>query len=293
MSKPNVPDFFIVGAPKCGTTALAKYLSDHPGIFITNPKEPHYYLHPLDKGRRRKILETGHYYSLFKPAASSQIKGEASVRYLYSDHARTAIKAEYPNAKIIIMKRNPVDFVASYHSQQVYSGLQPVTDLERAWHDAKVRAINLSKSSIELNEEWGLMYAELMLHEKYARKWIETFGESQVLLLDQEKMVRATREVYLTALSFLGLPDDSRSEFERVNSNKVPKSRILHSFLRFLQRQEKLIEFLAWLKARLGVGTFGIYKSLQVINRRPSSRADVSELLRADILKVYDERSES
>ncbi|MGB3639413.1 MAG: sulfotransferase [Rivularia sp. (in: cyanobacteria)] len=72
------PNFFIVGAPRCGTTALSEYLRSHPNIYVSQPKEPHYFAADLDNCRFTKTLEE--YLSLFKFADSSHMAiGEASV----------------------------------------------------------------------------------------------------------------------------------------------------------------------------------------------------------------------
>src|SRR5690349_11404630 len=78
------PNFFILGAPKCGTTSMAKWLSDQPEIFISKHKEPHYY----NTDGKRVVLEYRHYLSLFENATGfHKIIGEASTGYLYSKQA--------------------------------------------------------------------------------------------------------------------------------------------------------------------------------------------------------------
>ena len=102
------PNFFIVGAPKCGTTAMTTYLRDHPQIFMPLQKEPHYFAE--DYPIFREVWTEKQYLHLFRSADSSHLAvGEASVWYLYSDHALPRIKAFAPDARIIVQVRNPVD----------------------------------------------------------------------------------------------------------------------------------------------------------------------------------------
>ena len=136
-NKIKKPDFFIVGAPKCGTTALANYLGQHPDIFMAKQKESHHFatdLIPYDDYWRNR----NHYLKIFQEAKENQIIGEASVFYLLSQEAAKNIKKFSPNAKIIIMLRNPVDLLYSHYFQAVYNGRETITDFEKALGAIKV-----------------------------------------------------------------------------------------------------------------------------------------------------------
>ena len=115
------PGFFIVGAPKCGTTSFYHYLRQHPQIFMPDNKEPHYFGSDLKKRSDEFIKTEEEYLSLFKDADSSQMAGEASTFYLYSKAAQKEIKGFNPHAKIIIMLRNPIDFLHSLRISFVFS----------------------------------------------------------------------------------------------------------------------------------------------------------------------------
>ena len=86
----TLPNFFIVGAPKCGTTALHAYLSQHPDVFMSDPKEPHYFGSDLDFRYRRRPSDA-QYRSYFAGAGDRRRIGEASVWYLYSECAADEI----------------------------------------------------------------------------------------------------------------------------------------------------------------------------------------------------------
>src|SRR5438045_3561388 len=100
LTNPRWPDFFIVGAPKCGTTALYEYLKQHPGIFLPRKKEPHFFCSDLDSGSERDAgyftRDRGKYLSLFGGAAEGQIIGDASATYLYSRVAAERIRQSCP-----------------------------------------------------------------------------------------------------------------------------------------------------------------------------------------------------
>src|SRR5665647_751711 len=110
------PDFFIVGAPKCGTTAMNNYLAQHPDVFMAQ-KEIHYF--GSDLKMRVKVSES-EYLNYFQNAEEKKLIGEASVWYLFSEKAAAEIKAFSPQAKIIIMLRDPIDVLHSLHSQHLF-----------------------------------------------------------------------------------------------------------------------------------------------------------------------------
>ena len=128
-SKPN---FFIVGAPKCGTTALYEYLRPHPHIFMSKVKEPHFFANDLGTYPFIKTLEE--YTRLFTDSNEQHVRvGEASVYYLRSATAIANIHQFNPHAKIIAMFRNPVEMVHALHSQLLYVSEESESDFETAW----------------------------------------------------------------------------------------------------------------------------------------------------------------
>ena len=102
------PDFFIVGAPKCGTTSMHRYMSQHPDIFMAQGKEPIYFGSDLKHDWK---VSQEQYFDLFRDADREQRIGEKSVWYMHSETAAAEIKAFDANADIIIMLRNPVDMM--------------------------------------------------------------------------------------------------------------------------------------------------------------------------------------
>lgn len=112
------PDFFIVGAPKAGTTSIYSYLVQHPEIFMPARKEPYFF----GQWRRNSEEDLRDYLRLFRGVPESKVAGEASTTYLYLQSAAEEIKAFRPDAKIIIMLRNPVDRAYSQYWHHVRLG---------------------------------------------------------------------------------------------------------------------------------------------------------------------------
>ena len=115
----NKPSFFIVGAPKCGTTSLCKYLEQHPDIFIPSIKELYYFCTDSTGKKRANTLEE--YLSFFE-GGKGKLCGEGSVWYLFSKEAASEIYKFNPEAKIIIMLREPVSLMYSLHSMHLANG---------------------------------------------------------------------------------------------------------------------------------------------------------------------------
>jgi len=127
-----VPNFFIIGAAKSGTTSLTEYLRTHPNIYFGKVKEPHFF--DLDSCKCFKFsLET--YMSLFSRADPEIHKavGEASTGYLFSKVAVPEILKFNPNARFVVLLRNPIELVQSLHSEMCFEGIETVREFETAW----------------------------------------------------------------------------------------------------------------------------------------------------------------
>nr|WP_301289140.1 sulfotransferase [Natronocella acetinitrilica] len=277
---PTRPNLFIVGAPKCGTTAMAEYLGAHPDIFMSRPKEPLYFLHENDK--QRKIIHEDHYLSIFTSARGCAVVGEASVWYLYSRHARERIKAFSPGARIIIMTRHPYGFVPSLHAQMVFSGREE-ENLSEAWRRERERLGIAELPTIEYAENWRRMYPVLMQHDHFIAEYKNTFGAENVLVLRQEDMVKDVATTYRRALAFLGVPDDGREQFEVINASKGHRNEFVRRLLHWTSRQQWLIDSLRAVKRRLGIGSFGAYALVARLNLRRQTRPALPTAVRRDI----------
>jgi Sulfotransferase domain len=119
------PDFFVVGHPKCGTTALYDMLSQHPLIYMSPVKEPRFFVSDdelrLPALRRTTLAD---YLRLFTAAGAEQRTGEASPQYLASHSAPGAIAAANPSARIIAILRDPASFIRSMHNHWVRRGIE-------------------------------------------------------------------------------------------------------------------------------------------------------------------------
>lgn len=261
------PNFFIVGAPKCGTTALYRYLRFHPNIFLPAKKEPHFFARDLGDYPAIKTMEQ--YLALFAGANPSQHRvGEASVYYLRSAVAIPAIREFDPEARIIAMFRNPVDMVHSFHSQLLYWAEEDVVDFEAAWRlqEPRSRGLHLPPGS---RGAFLLQYAEMARLGSQLERLLATFPAGQVKAILYDDFAASPRQVYDNVITFLGLPYDGRTEFPRINDNKRARVAWLRNFIR--KPPPALREAYRGVKARVG------RKRLDAIRQAVISRITVNE----------------
>ena len=111
------PSIFVLGAPKCGTTTLAGYFHEHPLILAAKPKEPHYFCKDIKAGGLPVSSDEKYIQTFFAGIDRSTIAAvDTSVWYLYSEVAVHEILDFNPDARFLVMIRNPVNMVWSLHS---------------------------------------------------------------------------------------------------------------------------------------------------------------------------------
>lgn len=222
------PDFFIVGAPKCGTTAMNDFLKQHPEIFIPKIKELHFFGSDLKFNLSR--INKDKYLSLFLDAKDKCRVGEASVWYLYSKLAASEIKEFSPSASIIIMLRNPVDMLYSQHSQFLYNGNEDIECFEEALNAEEDRKHGLRIPPNVIFVE-GLFYRETVKYTEQVRRYLHIFGRENVYIIIYDDFKNETAKVYRETLRFLGVSEAFYPEFKVINPNKRVHSHRVKNFL--------------------------------------------------------------
>jgi hypothetical protein len=282
------PNFFIVGAPKCGTTALYRYLRLHPNIYMPTKKEPHFFARDLGSYPAIKTMED--YTALFRGAEPRhQRVGEASVYYLRSAVAIPDILAFNPEARIIAMFRNPVEMVHSFHSQLLYWAEETVTDFESAWRlqEPRRRGLDLPPKS---RGAFLLQYAEMARFGSQAERLLSVVPGGQAKLILYDDFAASPRQVYSEVVEFLGLPPDERTEFPRINDNKRAKVGWLRNLIR--KPPPVLREAYREVKARVGPKRLdairqGVIERITVKERRdplsPAFRAELVDVFRGEV----------
>ena len=230
----TIPNTFIVGAPRSGTTALHHYLSQHPDVFMSDPKEPHHFGQDLWTDYTdffARFRDRARYLALFEDAGAHKAVGEASVWYLYSSTAAEEIHRFNPDARIIVTLRHPVDYLHSLHQHMLISGEEPIDDFLQAINtDREAR----KQAGIELIGRYRTGfpgYRPTALFADQIVRYQEVFGKDRVHVVLLDDIKRDTAAACGDICRFLGLRPEYQADFSPVNESRKVERRWLHRAL--------------------------------------------------------------
>ena len=213
----TLPNFFIVGAMKSGTTSLYEYLCQHPEIFMSPVKEPSYFVWAgMDDQNKLYMLNKRHekvgthywqairtrkqYEHLFRKARNETAIGEASTWYLPAPYVPERIYHEAPDAKIIAVLRDPVARAYSAYTYQVSYDLEPSSTFRGAIED------ELSGHRDDWLYGWRYLYCGMYADQ--IERYLDVFGANNVLLLRFEELKHHPRVILKRIFRFLDIKDD-------------------------------------------------------------------------------------
>ena len=181
----EMPNLFIIGAAKCGTTSLHRYLDLHPEISMSKIKEPDFFLRHLPEDSRPRVGDRGRYLALFE--SGSSIRGESSPHYSIYPRIKgvpAAIASEVPGARLIYLVRDPIERIASLASQMI---------------SVRARDLSMAGESIDLRRWIGDLsnpdnfYVASGRYMTQLDQYLEYFPKESILVLDSDRL-RADRE---------------------------------------------------------------------------------------------------
>jgi hypothetical protein len=236
-----LPDFFVIGAPKAGTTALHGALAQHPQLFQSAVKEPKFYL--CDGRRPPRSQQRGpgdahsaqewvwrrrDYEQLFDPAPAGMLRGESTPFYLYDLAAQRRIHDDVPQARLIAVIRDPIDRAYSNWMHLWSDGLEPIGDFEEAWaaEDERVAA------------GWAPFwhYRRLGLYGEQLAHALDLFGAQQVHVVRYRDLVDSPVQALDSVCRFLGVQTGLLTHVPRQNSKAfaldTPRTRRLARVVR-------------------------------------------------------------
>lgn len=255
-ASPRFPDFFIVGAPRCGTTSAWEFLRDHPDVFVPKLKEPKYFSAPdyqfPHRGPgdaevdARVVASREDYERLFAASGSAKAVGEASVDYLSAPGAAARIRAAVPDAKVLVFLREPAARAYSSWSLLVASGR------ERLPFDAALEAEPSRRAG---NWEFIWRYRELGLYADQIERYQRELGRDRVHVFLWEELDREPIGTAERLLQVLALPaHPHRRELPRSNRSHQVRwpawQRLVHSRSRGGRAASRLVPAVArrWLR---------------------------------------------
>lgn len=272
-----LPDFLIVGAPRCGTTFMWRYLRQHPQVYMPRDKEPTFFATDLDSGSYQDSLafmrDPAEYADLFAAARPDQLTGEASTWYLYSRSAAANIRAANPTARIIVHLRDPVEMLYSIHERRLYTGSEDLPSFEEALAAEADRRAG-RRIPAQARNVSGLFYREVGRLGAQLERYLDEFGRDAVHVVVLEDLQADPARAYRETLAFLGLPE-FEPDLAVVNSAAGRRSTTLHRLVRSagaLPAVRRLVP------QRLRTGT---RRSLNRLNRRRTERAPLEPRIAA------------
>lgn len=288
------PNFLIIGAAKCGTTALWQCLRQHPQIYMSPRKHTRFFAFteenpafngppPKNPSRPYAVADLDGYHALFEGATNETAIGEASHSYLYSPEAPARIRQYWPEMKLIVVLRNPAERAYSHYRQMIRDGREPIGNFVRA----------LEAEEVRIRGGWwpDFHYVQMGLYHAQLRRYFELFERDQIKVylyedfaLDQIRMLRDIFE-------FLAVDRMFRPEATiRYNASGIPRNEPVHAFLQALRRVKPLAErYLAkgWYGHLLRIGSDLHNKNL--VKPKLSSdlrRSVIDHYYREDILDL-------
>jgi hypothetical protein len=224
------PDVFLVGAPKCGTTALHRQLARHPEIFFAAKEEMNHFATDLLRADDPWRSEDA-YLEAFRAASGARRIGDASVFHLFSATAAQAIRSFQPDARILVMLRDPVAWLPSYHSQMLFNGDEILSDLAAALAAEPARSRGLELPA-HLRFPQRLLYSRVARFSEQLERYFDAFGRERVHVLIFEDVVRDSERVLRGTLDFLGVDPAHCQGFELANPNRKIRSPAFSEFLK-------------------------------------------------------------
>ncbi|MCW2819126.1 MAG: putative sulfotransferase [Marmoricola sp.] len=220
------PDFFLIGAPKCGTSALHAALAAHPALFLSGVKEPKYYMcgdspPPAYKGpgdahsNQEWVWQRERYLRLFDGAQEGQLRGESTPFYLYNRDARRRIAADRPDAKLVAVLRDPVDRAYSNWMHLWMDGLEPRADI--------VEAVRREPERIDNGWAPFWHYQSMGMYGRQRADLFDHFPREQVLLLRYRELVDEPDQVLNRVFDFLGVQTQQIVQIPSDNSRPFVK----------------------------------------------------------------------
>lgn len=233
-SKFPLPNFFMIGAAKSGTTALWHALRQHPDIHLSPIKEPCFFLsnghapnhtgHGWDFIRSVGIWRPGDYVKLFGESRICHAVGEASTPYLNSPAAALRIHANLPDSRIIAVLRQPAERAYSHFNFWRQLLLEPEKSFRAALADQENRRSN----------GWfpDFLYECSGYYHAHLQPWFELFPRERIRVFLYEEWQHHPRQTLADIFRFLGVNDNFKPNLQPCNVTKLPRVAWLHRLAR-------------------------------------------------------------
>ena len=282
-----MPNFFVAGAARSGTTSLDRYLSQHPEIFLTPRKGTLFFASehfprtgPGDEAINRKVMrDTAEYAQLFAGVAGAKAIGESSPFYLCLPGTAERIAQAVPHARILIILREPAARAYSSYMLLVRDGRETLSFEE-----------GLRREAARKQQGWEPMwwYKELGLYASQLQRYLEVFGREQVKVLLYEEFSARPQQALREVFAFLGVQQDVVVDTSvRYNVAGVPRSRRLNTLL-YHFFIDKATPFARHIKPALAWKVMGRFFLQPVPRMDPQTQAQLQAYFAEDVGKLEE-----
>jgi len=217
------PNFFIVGGTKCGTTNISYYLNEHPQAFVSELNEPYYFCKsdvPKNFERASMIKDEKTYLSLFKKAKNHKAIGEASSVYLHCPHAASEIRKTFPDSKIIISLRNPIQRAHSNYFSNKFM------NFDNSENRSLSEILDVHEKQIKDKEFFIYNILEPGFYSKHIKRYQECFLKDNIKIIIFEEYIKNTIPTITSILSFLGIDETIDFSEQSKGAYRVPKNNV-------------------------------------------------------------------
>ena len=291
MSGIKLPNFFILGAGRSGTTTLAAVLRRHPEIYLSTPKEPTFFSEPFQV-TRTPIK----YAKLFAGAAAFPAVGEASHAYLSHPDAAQTLRAFFPDARFIVMFRNPADRALAMYSYMLENGYELLPTFERALAAEDRRFASARFARRCPHYFWNFMYFRSGLFGEQVDRYLSLFPRAQFHFTTLYDLQRDPTGVLTAIETFLDVSPEPLGELPRYGSSKgirsIPLQYVERSVVRRLARHN--VPLMNTTRERLNTWNRGSPPTMQPETRMrlvadyATDLARLTELTGIDVLAIQE-----
>ena len=256
-----LPDFYIIGGQKCGTTSLFMYLIGHPSIHSTAVKDIRFFDKYFEKGIS--------WYKIFFPFTLQKIFSEkiyrrnfltcdATERYLDHPHAPHRIKEITPNAKFIVLLRNPIDRAYSHYNMINHRENVSSSEYHNSFEDAIKDEGKQMNAKLEQMIKDPVFYDNSYFRHGYVhrgvyidklKRWMEVFPKERFFFIQSEEFLKNPSKIYREVIEFLNLPNWEPKEYVQYKKRKYKQPKMNPETRKklaeyFKPHNERLYEFL-------------------------------------------------
>lgn len=281
------PNFFVIGAAKAGTSALCNYLGQHPEIYVSPIKEPHFFSYdekltysngPGDKKRMQDATGTlEDYLRLFQKVGAERMVGEGSTTYLDSENAAQRIAEFSPNARIVLVLRDAAERAFASYTHLRRDGNESISDFRDA----------LAMEEKRIQACWSVLwhYRSRQFSYEKVQRFYTHFPQDQMHVIEYEQWKQDNLGALKEIFGFLGVDENFEADVSRrANLGGIPKSEAVHRFVTRGNPIKSIGKLFVPVRLRTSIRTF--------VNRRNLQRTRLAEETREELVNCFREDTE-